>query len=116
MSSDLSAEITAIATVALAVFAIITAVFAFLAYRKQTREVSILIEQHQRDTAERRIAQASQVFIWTDDTDKPIIDGVERHIAPRLEINVHLKNTSQQPIYEPDIAWRNRGQRWASLT
>jgi cbb3-type cytochrome oxidase subunit 3 len=40
MSSDLSAEITAIATAVLAVFAIVTAVFAFLAFRKQSREVS----------------------------------------------------------------------------
>jgi hypothetical protein len=65
MSSDFSGEITAIATGVLAAFAIITAVFAFLAflaYRKQTQEVDVLLDQHDRDVAERRIAQAARVF------------------------------------------------------
>jgi hypothetical protein len=39
MSSDLSAEITAIATTVLAAFAFITAILAGLAFRKQSREV-----------------------------------------------------------------------------
>jgi hypothetical protein len=37
MSSDLSAEITAIATMVLAVFAIVTAVFAILAFPSSPR-------------------------------------------------------------------------------
>jgi hypothetical protein len=45
MSSDLSAEITAIATVVLAIFATVTAVFAFLAFRKQSREVRAIERQ-----------------------------------------------------------------------
>lgn len=44
MSLDLSGEITAIATAVLAAFAIATAGFAFLAFRKQSREVGILAE------------------------------------------------------------------------
>jgi cbb3-type cytochrome oxidase subunit 3 len=39
MSVDLSGEITAIATAALALFAIVTAAFAILAFRKQSQEV-----------------------------------------------------------------------------
>jgi hypothetical protein len=45
MSSDLSAEITAIATVVLATFAIVTAIFAILAFRKQSREVRAIERQ-----------------------------------------------------------------------
>jgi hypothetical protein len=63
MSSDLSAEITAIATAALAAFAVVTALLAFLAYSKQKREVGVLFDQHERDVSERRIAQAARVFI-----------------------------------------------------
>jgi hypothetical protein len=40
MSSDLSGEITAIATAVLAAFAIVTAIFAFLAFRKQSDSVA----------------------------------------------------------------------------
>jgi hypothetical protein len=40
VSVDLSGEITAIATAVLAFFAIVTAVFAILAFRKQSQEVS----------------------------------------------------------------------------
>ena len=47
MSVDLSAEITAIATAALAVFAIVTAFYARQAFRKQSPEVSAIERQHQ---------------------------------------------------------------------
>jgi hypothetical protein len=40
MSSDISAEITAMATAALAVFAILTTSYAVRAFRKQSQEVS----------------------------------------------------------------------------
>ena len=40
MTVELSGEITAIATAALAAFAVVTAVFAFLAYRKQSQEAA----------------------------------------------------------------------------
>jgi hypothetical protein len=70
MSSDLSAEITAIATVALAVFALAAAILATLAFLKQSREVRILEQQMQtqqgllaREALERHRAQAARVFI-----------------------------------------------------
>jgi hypothetical protein len=65
MSSDLSAEITAVATAALAVFAIVTAILAFLAFRKQALEVGLLLEENERDVTERRKAQAALVYLVT---------------------------------------------------
>jgi hypothetical protein len=65
MSSDLSGEITALATAVLAFFAIVAAIFAFLAFRKQSREVGILIEQNDRDIRDRHGDQASRVVIRT---------------------------------------------------
>jgi hypothetical protein len=53
MSVDLSGEITAIATAALALFAIVTAAFAILAFRKQSQEV--------RDQAEMLMVQSAQL-------------------------------------------------------
>jgi hypothetical protein len=55
--------LTAIATLALAVLAFITAIFALLAFRKQSQEVGLLLEQNKRDTDERRRAQAARVFL-----------------------------------------------------
>ena len=43
-----AAQWTAVATIALAVFAVVTAVFAFLAYRKQSKELRS-IEAHMTD-------------------------------------------------------------------
>lgn len=45
MSADLSGEITAIATAVLAFFAIVTAVFAYIAFRKQSQEVRAIERQ-----------------------------------------------------------------------
>ena len=51
MSADLSGEITAIATAVLAAFAIVTAIFAVLAFLKQSREVRA-IERQVKDQQE----------------------------------------------------------------
>jgi hypothetical protein len=48
MSMIAAAQWTAVATIALAVFAVVTAVFAFLAYRKQSTELRSL-EAHMTD-------------------------------------------------------------------
>ena len=47
-----------------AVLAIVTAIFAILAFRKQSAEVSLLQEQVLRDAMARHRAQATQVFTW----------------------------------------------------
>jgi hypothetical protein len=59
---DIPTWITAIATTGLLAGAIITATYAIKAFGSQSREVGILLEQHEQDTTERRIAQAARVF------------------------------------------------------
>jgi len=94
MSGDLSAEVTAIATAALAVFAIITAAFAFLAYRKQTQEVGVLRKQNDRDIAERRTAQAARVFA---------------EITGDIPGRPYAKNGSDFPIFDAQLWYSEPG-------
>ena len=54
MSVDLSGEITAIATAALAAFTTVTAIYAILAFRKQTEEVRTIQEQARGADSRRR--------------------------------------------------------------
>jgi cbb3-type cytochrome oxidase subunit 3 len=67
MSVDLSGEISAIATAALALFAVITAVFAFLAYRKQDKEVTdqaamLKVQSEQLEEQRKINAEQTQVL------------------------------------------------------
>ena len=96
MSSDLSAEITAIATAALAAFAVVTAVFAFLAYRKQTQEVGVLLEQNDHDVAQRRMAQAARVFTV-----------VSRD--PVSTARLSAKNASELPVFDAQFWYSEPG-------
>lgn len=149
MSSDLSAEITAIATMVLALFAIITAVYAVRAFRKQSQEVSDqatmlklqseqLAEQRRinekqtevlelqaselqgslegraRDTAERRRAQASRVFMWTETGPDPrrTDEQIERGVPLYEAVTVHIKNSSEQPVYDLVISWHTGTAPW----
>jgi ABC-type anion transport system duplicated permease subunit len=66
MSLIAAAQWTAVATIALAAFAIVTAVFAFLAFRKQTAEVDLQRKEFERAAEDRRRAQASRVFMWQE--------------------------------------------------
>lgn len=63
MSLIFATQLTAIATLALAVLALAVAAFAGLAFRKQSQEVALLLEQNKRDTDERFRAQAARVFL-----------------------------------------------------
>jgi hypothetical protein len=66
MSSDLSGEITAIATAVLAVFAIVTAFYAIRAFRKQSQEVSdqaAMLRVQSERLAEQRSLNAEQVKV-----------------------------------------------------
>jgi hypothetical protein len=99
MSSDLSGEITAIATAVLAAFAIITAVVAYMAFRRQGEEVGILQQQMReqqqvltREARDRHRAQASRVFLS--------LEYPSEHSAC-----FNIVNTSDQPIYEAEIRW-----------
>jgi hypothetical protein len=81
--------ITASATVVLAVFAIVTAVVAYKAFGKQSKEVGILVKQNEREDRERRRAQAAQVFTGSPQT-------TER----RLGIVPYARNVSDLPVYD----------------
>jgi cbb3-type cytochrome oxidase subunit 3 len=66
MSVDLSGEITAIATAVLAVFAIVAAAFAILAFRKQYKEVSdqaSMLRVQSEQLAEQRKVNAGQIRV-----------------------------------------------------
>ena len=94
MSLIFATQLTAVATAALAVFAVFTAWYARRAFREQSREVCVLKSQlkdqqqltgkqtpvlelqgeelqaslveRKREAAERRRAQATRVFIWQE--------------------------------------------------
>lgn len=89
--------ITALSTAGLLVGAVITAIYAAKALRKQSEEVTLAREQAERDTQERRHAQAAQVFIV-------IATGVPASSGVLLE--ARASNTSQQPVYDIEVQWR----------
>jgi hypothetical protein len=99
--------ITAIATAVLAMFAIITAYYARKAFSDQSREVAILAEENERQALERRRSQASQVFVLAE----PDI----REGEPISSIEVTVKNTSRQPIYDLNLLWRDETGEWIEL-
>jgi hypothetical protein len=111
-AADVPGWITAIATAGLLIGAIITAIYAARAFGKQAEGFAILKEQSQREAEQRKIAQASQVFIWTGTTQTPYIEGAVRSIAPAVAIIAHLKNTSPQPVYDVHIVWRKLETAW----
>jgi hypothetical protein len=121
--------LTAIATLALAVFAFITAIFAWLAFRKQSREVAAIERQvadeqehtrqqaetlrlqadelkqvaaeREREAAERRRAQAAQVYMW----EVPIHAEAGGKALPEMTVAAYVRNTSPQPIYDLRLRW-----------
>jgi hypothetical protein len=103
MSLIFATQLTAIATMALAVFAIVTASFALLAYRAQSQEVGILLEQSKREALERHRAQAARVF-----TGIPPVQG--QPVIP------YAVNASDFPIYDAQLWYLDdRGHSYADL-
>lgn len=95
MSIIAAYQITAVATAVLAALAMVTALFAFFAFRGQSREVGLLRQQvkdqqdeRTREAAGRRRAQAVQVFIAAGGP------------TPDLSDEIHIHNTSEQPVYD----------------
>jgi hypothetical protein len=84
---DIPTWISAIATVGLLVGAIITAIYAAKAFGAQATELAVLKDQRDRDSKERRRAQAAKVFI-----------GVP-HNPPRM-IQPYAQNASDYPIFD----------------
>ena len=89
MSEIAALQWTAVGTIALAVLAMVTAVFAFLAFQKQSEEVRLQGQELRREAAERRSAQACKVFI-----------SVEDRGADRPSLIAHVENTSREPVYD----------------
>ena len=139
MSLIAATQITAVATAVLAAFAIITAGFAVLAFRKQSAEVTILqqqakdqqdltakqtpvlelqakelqasLDQRKLEAAVQRKAQASQVFIRMEQTQ----------LKELWQVTALACNTSPQPIYDMHVSWHkgtaplDEADHWASL-
>jgi hypothetical protein len=139
MSSDLSGEITAIATVVLAVFAIVTAYYARRAFLKQSQEVRVierqitdqeeltrqqakLLQIHSDQLAlqrqqiddergERRRAQARRILISAEPRPDPSTSSAE----PISTTFVTVRNTSLQPIYDLRFLFREGDGDWIAL-
>jgi hypothetical protein len=85
--------ITALATAGLLIGAIVTAFFAFLAFRKQSAEVTLLKDQAGRDIEQRRRSQAAKVFVW-----------VVEDLASGSGMFVRIRNASEQPVYDLEFS------------
>jgi hypothetical protein len=91
---DIPTWITGIASTVLAVFAVVTASYARQAFLKQSQEVDALLEERQRDLAERRITQAARVFT-----------GVTGDVPARP----YAKNGSDFPIFDAQLWYPEPG-------
>ena len=141
MSSDLSAEITAIASAVLAIFAIVTAWYARRAFLKQSLEV-LAIERQVKDQevltrqqaelleiqsgqlevqrqqlndqrAEQRRAQASRILISAEPRPDPDSSEFKGFIISTNFVTV--RNTSPQPIYDLKFLFREADGEWTPL-
>ena len=92
---DIPTWITAIATVGLLVGAIITAIYAVKAFGDQAKELAILAKQNESDIAERRRAQAVQVF-----TGAPQPAGSAEQGGPITGTVPYARNASDLPVYD----------------
>jgi hypothetical protein len=105
MSEIFATQLSAAANVALAVLALVTSGLAFLAWRKQSKEVHDQAEMlrlqadefrqlsadRERESFERRRAQASQVYMW---------ETTAADSGSRMYFTPNVRNTSQQPVYD----------------
>jgi hypothetical protein len=139
MSVDLSGEITAIATAVLAVFAIVTAIYAIRAFRKQSQEVSDqanMLQVQSDQLAEQRKVNEKQIKVLELQGQelgeslterKREAEQRRRAQASRVFISeergasgslvtASVVNTSQQPVYNVIISWhlghRPEGQHY----
>jgi hypothetical protein len=114
MSETFAAQLTAAATLALAVLALATAILAFMAWRKQSREVSDQAEMlrlqaeefrqlatdREREAQERRRAQAAQVYVWI----KSLPPDLDLDLDP-YRVVARVRNASPQPVYRLHCRW-----------
>lgn len=104
--------LAAICTGVLAVGAIVTAVFAFLAFRKQSAQVSLLQEQALQQAAERRRSRAALVYATAQfDPGLPMRPGSDRIATPRVAgVDLMVHNTGSQPVYDVRVHWVDAGK------
>ncbi len=138
--------ITAIATGVLALFAIVTAWYARRAFLKQSREVAAIEQQvsdqkeltarqadllrlqgeqldlqrrqFDQEQHRRRRDQASRIFVWTETGTNPAVNQAQRVTTPgNYDVVIaYVQNTSQEPIYDLTISWRQGVARWSEPT
>src|SRR6266581_3452624 len=113
MQLTVATWIAAIATVILALGAIVTSIFAIRAFGKQPEEVRLLKEQTARDIEQRRRAQASRVSVWQeplpvdrDPESAKIYMGTAIRRGRAVPIALaQVTNSSDQPVYDLTVSW-----------
>jgi hypothetical protein len=140
MSLIFATQLTAVFTAILGVGAIVTAVLAYMAFRKQSREVTAIEQQvsdqkevtarqtallqvqsdqlqlqrrqFEREQAERRRVQATGVYFVISLREAPTTSAERADtITPGL-LTVRIENTTRQPIYGLVIHWRKGAAPW----
>jgi len=99
-------QITAVATIVLAAGAVVSAIFAFLAFRKQSIEVKALLEERRTEATERHREQAVRILLWEERTSRSHEPGGE----PIHVILAHIRNASNHPIYDVTLYWYHNGK------
>src|SRR5690349_12417551 len=102
MSEIFAEQFTAGANAVLAVFAIVTAVLAGLAYRAQYRQLKDQLQESKRQSAERRSAQAVMVYMWETRSRTTRLNG-----EVQGTVYAFARNTSDQPVYDLRFRWHN---------
>lgn len=102
MSLIFTNQLTAVATLALAVLALITAFFAGLAFWLQFAQFRDLYSDRKREQAERRRAQA--VLVYLQELRTPTALAPARGLD-LYTILARVHNTSQQPVYDLRYTW-----------
>jgi hypothetical protein len=74
------------------------------------------LEQGAREAAQRQRAQAAKVFVWEERmSHDPRISQAQRAVQggqPQSAITAHVKNSSDQPVYEVMLVWHTGSARW----
>jgi hypothetical protein len=108
MSEVFAEQLTAVANVVLAIFAIVTAIFAGRALRAQSSQLEMELRERRREAEERRRAQAAQVFVWQDPPELSQRGGDS--ITAWATTVAHVLNTSKQPVFNLRIMWVYTGK------
>ena len=139
MSVELSGEVTAVATAALTVLAIVTSVFAILAFRKQSQDVhdqASMLGVQQRQLDEQRMINGQQTKVLElqvtelrESIDDRIREGEQRRRSQATRVFVemrgspeegvvrvpYVRNASDLPIYAVQLWNRDTRLNWDIL-